>query len=346
MPGTNLRIPYHDILNKLQAILQSVGMAELRSARCAQLFTDASRDGIPSHGLNRFASTVDRIREGDIDPNAEPTLIQSFGALERWDGNLGPGPWNAWSSMNRAIEIARTHGLGCVALARTNHWMRAGNYGWQAADAGCIGICWTNTWPLMAPWGGKQKKLGNNPLVIAVPRGGDNGEHIVLDMAMSQYSMGKLGIFEKMGVQSPTPAGFDADGNITSNPAAVINGGTAMPIGFWKGTGLALMLDLVASILSAGLTTADLGKQSWEHKVSQLFLAIDARKLGGDDTTERIIAALKKDEPNALYPGERVLRTRRESMTHGVEVDPDVWNKILQLEPKGDLNDPPGTSSS
>ena len=158
--------------------------------------------------------------------------------------------------------------------------------------------------------------------------------------------MGKLAIFQKMGVQSPTPAGFDQTGNITSDPAAVINGGTAMPIGFWKGTGLALMLDLVASILSAGLSTTDLGKQSWEHKVSQVFLAIDARKLGGEDTTERIIAALKKGEPGVLYPGERVLRTRRESITHGVEVDPDVWNNILQLEPKGDLNDLPGTSSS
>ena len=119
-----------------------------------------------------------------------------------------------------------------------------------------------------------------------------------------------------------------------------------MPIGFWKGTGLALMLDLVASILSAGLATADLGKQSLGTQ-SQPGLPRHRRaELGGDDTTERIIAALKKDEPNALYPGERVLRTRRESMTRGVKVDPDVWNNILQLEPKGNLNDPPGTSSS
>ncbi|MGN6367135.1 MAG: 3-dehydro-L-gulonate 2-dehydrogenase [Phycisphaerae bacterium] len=346
MPQAPLRLPYSQILQTLHRILLTTAMHPDRARLCAQLFNDANRDGIPSHGLNRFPGFVDHLRENDILPNAEPSLVQSFGALERWDGNHGPGPANAHAAMNRAIQLARQHGIGAVALRNTNHWMRAGNYGWQAADANCIGICWTNTWPLIAPWGGKTKKLGNNPLVIAVPRGGGSGEHIVLDMAMSQYSMGKLAIFEKLGVHSPTPAGFDPDGNITSNPSAVINGGSAMPIGLWKGASLALMLDLVATLLSAGLSSTDLGKQSWEHKVSQFFLAIDAQKLGGDDATERIIAALKKGEAAVLYPGERVLRTRRESLTHGVEVDPDVWKKILALQPAQDLNGPAGTSST
>ena len=83
------------------------------------------------------------------------------------------------------MEIASVQGMGCVAIANTNHWMRGGSYGWQAADAGVIGICWTNTLANLPPWGAAEPRVGNNPLVVAVPRA--DGP-VVLDMAMSQFS--------------------------------------------------------------------------------------------------------------------------------------------------------------
>ena len=104
-------------------------------------------------------------------------------------GGGGPGNLNAQASMSRAMALGREHGIGCVALGNTNHWMRGGTYGWQAADAGMIGICWTNTLANLPAWGAKMPGLGNNPLVIAVPR--PEG-HVVLDMAMSQFSYGAL----------------------------------------------------------------------------------------------------------------------------------------------------------
>src|SRR5439155_10919673 len=116
-------------------------------------------------------------------------------SLERWDGRRGPGNLNAYESMARAIAMARDHGIGCVALANTNHWMRGGTYGWQAADAGVIGICWTNTLANLPPWGAAEPRIGNNPLVIAVPRRGSGGAHVVLDMAMSQFSYGALAAY-------------------------------------------------------------------------------------------------------------------------------------------------------
>ena len=124
----------------------------------------------------------------------------AFGALEQWDGHLGPGPVNATLCMDRAIALSRQNGIGCVALKNTNHWMRAGTYGLQAADTGCIGICWTNTMPLMPPWGSAERKIGNNPLVLAVPR--PEG-HILLDMAMSQFSGGKLEIYRRRNQPLP-----------------------------------------------------------------------------------------------------------------------------------------------
>ena len=91
--------------------------------------------------------------------------------------------------MDRAVELARANGIGCVALGNTNHWLRGGSYGWQAAEAGCVGICWTNTQPNMPAWGARDRRIGNNPFVMAVPR---KEGHVVVDIAMAQFSYGQM----------------------------------------------------------------------------------------------------------------------------------------------------------
>src|SRR5580700_4963774 len=129
--------------------------------------------------------------------------LPSQRSIERWDGNLGPGNLNAWSSMQRAIQLARTNGIGAVFLAHTNHWMRGGTYGWQAADQGLFAMCWTNTLPNVPAWGAVGPTFGNNPMVMAVPRPG--GENVVIDMAMSQYSYGTLSAYANRGQPLPFP---------------------------------------------------------------------------------------------------------------------------------------------
>ena len=160
--------------------------------------------------------------------------------------------------MDRTIALAREHGMGCVALANTNHWMRGGSYGWQAADAGMIAMCWTNTLPNLPPWGAADPRVGNNPLVIAVPRADG---HVVLDMAMSQFSYGTLASYRMRGELLPMDGGFDASGRLTRVPGDIEASNRPLPIGFWKGSGLALMLDLVAAMLSGGKATHQIGAE-------------------------------------------------------------------------------------
>ena len=184
-----LRVPFAEVASTLAAILVGKGFEPHRAEHSARLIAETTRDGVYSHGIERFPRFLETIRNGTVDVKATPGLVLQFGSIERWDGHRGPGNLNAWASMARAIELSAEHGIGCVALANTNHWMRGGSYGWQAADAGVIGICWTNTLANLPPWGAAIPALGNNPLIIAVPR---PAGHVVLDMAMSQFSYGAL----------------------------------------------------------------------------------------------------------------------------------------------------------
>ena len=213
-----LRVSYEELFEALLRVLLRLGFASERARLCARLFADTTCDGVYSHGVNRFPRFLTMIQSGLIDINAEPELLHDAGSIERWDGKIGPGNLNAYHSMERAIALSRKHVIGCVALANTNHWMRGGSYGWQAADAGVMGICWTNTLPNLPPWGATDPRLGNNPLVIAVPRPAGN---IVLDMAMSQFSYGTLASYRARGELLPVEGGFDSEGRLTRDPAAI-----------------------------------------------------------------------------------------------------------------------------
>src|SRR5258706_10942894 len=133
-----MRVPIETLHGVLTGALRGTGMAEGRAVLCARLFAEASRDGVASHGLNRFPRFMRMVARGVVDVHARPERMAAQGAVERWDGRGGPGNLNAHACMARAIALAGDHGPGCVALANTNHWMRGGSCGWQAAAAGTI----------------------------------------------------------------------------------------------------------------------------------------------------------------------------------------------------------------
>ena len=315
-----------------------------RAERCARLFADASRDGVASHGVNRFPRFVAMISNGMVDVHARPERVSARGGMERWDGHRGPGNLNAWTCMERAIELAREHGIGAVGLGNSNHWMRGGNYGWQAAEAGVIGICWSNTLPNVPAWGTTIPLIGNNPLIIAVPR---TSGHVVLDMAMSQFSYGALGTHRMRGLELPVAGGYDERGELTRDPSAIERTQRLLPIGFWKGSGLAIVLDMVAAVLSGGNATHDFSTvPEKESGQSQVFLALDANSIGAPGQSEsiadRIVDALHDGAAaageTARYPGEHTLETRQKSLAEGVFVDESVWRDVQVLESGGELS--------
>jgi len=332
-----LRIPFDKLFEELQRVFIKLGFHENNAEIMARTMAENTCDGVASHGLNRVHMIARQIKEGYVKVDAVAQKAVSFAAWEQWEGNSGPGVLNAHICTDRAMALAVEQGIGCVALRNTNHWMRGGTYGWKAANAGYLFICWTNTKPNMPPWGGLETRIGNNPFIFAVPY---KKGALVLDMAMTQFSYGKLETMEIRGEKLQYNGGFDTAGRLTKEPREILDTELGLPIGYWKGAGLALMLDIFAATLAGGRSTYDIGQLSDESDVSQVFLAFNISKMAKNNLSDEIVSntiryikSVKHRNPDedVLYPGERALRTRNDNLANGVAVDEMRWHELRAM---------------
>jgi 3-dehydro-L-gulonate 2-dehydrogenase len=338
-----LRISFDDLRTSIEHVFLRLGLAPDRAALSARLTAETDFDGVDTHGIARLPRFAEMVRIGSIDPQAAPECTASFGALERWSGHRGPGNLAAHAAMTRAMELAAQHGLGAVALGDTTHWQRGGAFGWQAAEAGFAAICWTNTLPNLPAWGATQATLGNNPLVLAIPNvnGHSHSEPIVLDMALSQYSYGTLAKYRERAEPLPVPGGYDEAGQLTSDPGAIERSQRALPIGYWKGSGLSFALDVLGAMLAGGKAAHQLSTDPLQEVgLSQVFLAIAPTAIDSVAHLHAIANAAIEALHNATpvtpgrpprYPGERTLITREENLRLGVPVDPSQWQALQTL---------------
>jgi 3-dehydro-L-gulonate 2-dehydrogenase len=333
-----MRVPYETMVKEFKRVLVKKGFKEERAEAAAVIFAQNSLAGVYSHGLNRFPRVVEYLEKGEIDPDIEAVCEIKMGAFERWNGKRGFGPLNAKLAMDRACELAKEFGIGIVALGNNNHWMRGGSYGFQAADQGCIGICWSNTCPNMPAWGGKDRKIGNNPFICAVPR--SNGMHAVIDCAVSQFSYGKLEEYKLKGKPLPVPGGYDTSGNLTTDAGEIEKSWRVLPMGYWKGSGISIALDLIATVLTNGNAVHTIAGFEDEVGLSQIMIAIDPSKANSMELTDQIvddiIADIKSSEPvdpdgEVLYPGEPEAIARKDNLENGIPVLEEKWNQVLAM---------------
>jgi 3-dehydro-L-gulonate 2-dehydrogenase len=327
-----MRISFEQMKQEFKRILLNLSFSEDRADLCARIFAENSLDGAYSHGINRFPVFVQLVKDGFVDVRAEPEQIGNTGWVENWDGHLAPGMYTASIMMKRAVDLAKTHGLGCVSVKNTNHWMRGGTYGRLAAEQGCLGICASNTIANMPPWGGIEPRLGNNPLVIAIPY---KNEPMVLDMAMSQFSYGKLQEYERKTELLPVAGGYDKQGELTREPGLIMTSHRPLPMGFWKGSGLSLILDVLVSSISGGRSVGRITSGGREYGLSQFFLCIDARQWD-QSIMEEIIAYTRTagaimESQKILFPGENSLSIRKKNEKEGIPIAEEIWQELLNL---------------
>lgn len=339
----SLRIPYEEMRRTIEKAMLAAGVPEQKAAICAEVHTSSSADGVESHGLNRVPRFLEYVRKGMIDVTAEPEITASKGAVERIDGHRGIGVTNALFAADRAVQLAKVHGIGCVALINTTHWMRGGTYAHRMAEQGYVGASWICTENVMPLWGSDVQSVGNNPLCIGIPR---SDSPVLLDMAMSQYAYGKLDVYEKAGRQTEYPCGFDGNGQATCDPGTVLKTRRIMPTGYWKGSGLSLALDLVGLMLGNGKLSHEISVpvEGSCGGCTQIFVSY-APDLFGDrkeleDKVEKRLAAVNEAHPSdpkrpVQWPGEGTARRRKENLEKGIPANEDVWAQVCRLAGEG-----------
>lgn len=339
---SELRISLNELHKTFHDKLVKHGMGEQEASKTAQIFTDNAAEGVLSHSVLRFKRLVKHMDNGGIKPGNMPKLVSSFAALERYDADFTSGVIAASFCMERACTLASEHGIAMVALGHANHWMRGGYYGHLAAKKGYVGICWTNTMPNLPSWGSAESNIGNNPFIMAVPC--SDGENLVLDTSMAQYSYGKLEVTRRAGKMLPTDGGYDENGQITRDPGAIEKTRRPLPMGFWKGSSMAILLDAAATLLSDGDNTTNVRTYMQnngfdECDMSQVFIAIDPKALGPnrfDELSRSIKDSIhntkKVVEGSACrYPGENAGLCRQAAERDGVLVSEAAWQDILSL---------------
>jgi LDH2 family malate/lactate/ureidoglycolate dehydrogenase len=317
--------------------LEAAGVATERAALVAESLVAASLRGVDSHGIHLLSSYLDQIAAGDVDVAAAGEIVTESGACLLYDAQNGLGQVVANICCGHAIRLAREHGLGLVAARESNHFGAAGFWAIKIAGAGQIGMVFCNASPIVAPWQGKEGRFGTNPICMAVPAG--RREQWMLDMATTTVAANKIFKAHTNGEPS-IPAGWamDRDGVPTTDTGAAY-AGLLMPLGGYKGSGLAMMVEILCGALSGGAMSTELGGlriRGKRFRASQTFLAIDAARIQPDfaERVDWLIDQVKDTAPasgfdEVLVANEPELTTERKRRAEGIPIPDGTWKALL-----------------
>ncbi|MEM6985653.1 MAG: Ldh family oxidoreductase [Pseudomonadota bacterium] len=228
-------------------VYRALGVTATSAEIVADALVQADLWGHQSHGVMRTFWYAKRIQSGATDIASEPEICVDSGAVVVLDGRHGIGQVVANRAVELAIERAKQFGMASVSVRHSGHFGTAMYFSRQAAQAGCVGFISTNASAAMAPWGGREKRIGNNPWSIAAPAG--RYPPMMLDIANTAVARGKLYLAKQRGEAIPEGWAIDSDGMPTTDPAAGI-AGNILPFAGHKGYAISVMMDVLSGVLS------------------------------------------------------------------------------------------------
>ncbi len=336
-----IRIEHRMLIEIIRRALETEGVPGPVREVEAKLMAEADLMGVSSHGVRQLPGLIRAIRERRANPDPKLSVLRERSAVSVMDGDNGPGRYVALRAMEHAMEKAGRFGTGVCLASRTTHWGRAHAYACRAARGGMIGLCTTNAIPNMLAPGSQTPVLANNPIAIAAPRG-PGCDPIVLDLAMSQAAVGKVGTYMREGRRVPGNWGLDRSGSPTSDPAEIMASRRFLPMGEHKGAGLAIMMELLTGALCGGLLSHEIARRdssALDPNASKLFVAIDIESFVDPDLFMRRAEDLvdylhgsAEEGLEILLPGERGWQTRERYLAEGIPIHPEI---AVQLESVG-----------
>ena len=322
-------------------ILRHGGSEDAEAELVGRHLVDANLAGHDSHGVGMIPKYVEDLQAGLVKPNVRPSLTKDDGAVMVFDAGLGYGRPVAELAMAAGLERCRETGVVLLALRRSHHLGRIGAYGEQSIAAGLVSLHFVNVtdhMPLVAPYAGRDARFSTNPVCIAVP-GTASTEPVLLDMATSRIAFGKVKVAYNAGKRVPAGSLIDAEGEATDDPGAMFTEprGALLSVGEHKGSGLALMCDLLGGLLTGGGTMQPEHPRPGGIVNNMLTVIIDPGRLVDqtwlDAELDAVIAFVKSSRP--LMSGEAVLVAgeperlmRKQRRRDGIPMNDTTWEEI------------------
>jgi LDH2 family malate/lactate/ureidoglycolate dehydrogenase len=320
-----------------------------RAAVVADVCVEADLRGVFSHGIARLERYINHIKDGIIDTMAEPEIVYSSPMTAVYDGKNGIGQYVSKIACEKAVHMATRNGIGIVTVKNSNHFGIAGYWAEQIMKNGMIGICSTNTAPLVVPTFGKKAVLGTNPIAVSFPS--NNEAPFMIDMSTSVVPRGKLEVYSRNGLNIPFGWAVDEKGHGTDKPKTVLEnvkeknyggilplGGEEEDFGGHKGYGFALLMELLTAGLSGG--EASFNTYGKKGGICHFFMGVRIDLFGSSQKVIQHITNILQEVKNSekacgqneiFLHNEKEYLTRVDSLKNGVRVDIPTFNKLMAI---------------
>ena len=321
------------------SLLEAASVPQADARLVADSLVEANLRGVDSHGVQHLSVYMERIRHGVVELHPTFPVLSEDRGTALLDGQNSLGQVAAMRAMELAIDKARDAGIGLVGVRKTNHCGMLAYFTMRAMREGMVGFATCNGPVVMAPWGGKDKMLSNNPICFAIPTG--DQPPIVLDMANSVAAKGKIYAARDKGERIPEGWALDKHGRSTMDPSAALDGGSLLPVGGYKGYGLALVMDVLAGLMTGSAPSQ--GVASLHHDLSRgmelglLMGALNVESFVPLATFQRIVdeyvQQVRSSTPapgstRVYLPGELEFASRKQRAAEGIPIPSKVWEQL------------------
>lgn len=329
--------------DRLRAFTQTVFQAARVPPKHAWLIADSfvasNLRGVDSHGVQLLPAYITALESGNVNVNGEGRVAVEAGACMVYDGENSIGQVVSLHCCEHANRLASEYGVGAVTVRESNHFGAAAYWAQKMSAAGHLGIVVCNATPFVAPWQGREARFGTNPICMSVP----GPDTFLLDMATTTVALNRI-FKAEMNNETTIPAGWaiDKHGVPTTDVKEALTG-FPMPLGGYKGSGLALMVEILCAVLSGGAMLTDLHglrKQGKPMRVGQFFLAIDpARFMPLEEFVARMQrfrdiihnTAPAEGFEDVMLPGEPEWRSEQKRLREGIPIGLGIWEKLAEL---------------
>ena len=332
-----MKLSIEELTQITERALKRAGASKAMTQATAAALVAAESQGLAGHGLSRVAQYSEHLRQGRADGKARAKVIRKKGAACLVDANGGLAFPAMALAVKEAIKRAQRYGVGFAGVTNSHHFGAAAHHLAPVAQAGLVGLAFSNSPSAINAWGGRKAFYGTNPIAAIFPR--RNAAPIVVDLSLTEVVRGKIMLHAREGKPIPLGWALDKDGNPTTDPKAALTGSLS-PIGGAKGAALALMVE----VLSVALTGAALSFENDSYfepgnkpRIGHAVLAIDPGALAGADSyysrLEAMISKMLADEGVRL-PGTRRQTAEAKARAEGIEVSDALLGELRQLAGK------------